>query len=77
MMKKSLLQRLGHFTVALGTALTFVYILLPMLTSSCSVLQRMSFFLDESGIDPSRYYYTDVEQVKESEEYLRTVLDNE
>lgn len=76
-MKKSLLQRLGHFTVVLCTALTFVYILLPMLTGSCSLLQRMSSFLDESGIDPSRYYYTDVEQVKESEEYLRTILDNE
>lgn len=75
-MKKSLLQRLGRFTLILGTALSFVYVLLPMLTGSCSLLQRMSSFLDESGIDPSRYYYTDVEQVKESEEYLRTVLDN-
>lgn len=75
-MKKTLLQRLGRFTLILGTALSFVYVLLPMLTGSCSLLQQMSSFLDESGIDPSRYYYTDVEQVKESEEYLRTVLDN-
>lgn len=75
MIEKNLPQRLGKFTLTLGAALTFVYILLPLLTGSCSILQRMSFFLDDNGIDPTRYYYTDVEQVKESELYLRTVLD--
>ena len=34
----------------------------------------MSVYLDKNGIDPSRYYYTDVEQVQEGEDYLRTVL---
>jgi hypothetical protein len=34
----------------------------------------MSQYLDENGIDPTRYYYTDVAQVKEAEEYLDSVL---
>ena len=35
----------------------------------------MSVYLDNNGIDPTRYYYTDVEQVKEGEEYLRFALE--
>jgi hypothetical protein len=31
-------------------------------------------YLDNNGIDPTRYYYTDVEQVQEGEDYLRSVL---
>ncbi|MBU1566166.1 MAG: hypothetical protein KJ630_11120 [Proteobacteria bacterium] len=71
---KSLPLRMFRFGLSLGLMLTFVYVLLPALTGSCSILQRMSLSLDETGIDPSRYYYTDVEQVKESEIYLQTVL---
>lgn len=56
--------------------LTFVYGVLPWLTDSVDVLHRMSVVLDEQEIDPSRYYYTDVAQVKESELYLDTVLNN-
>jgi hypothetical protein len=40
----------------------------------CPILHRMSQHLTENGIDPTRYYYTDVEQVKESENYLRQAL---
>lgn len=74
MIQKYLPARITKFIVSLGLSLTFVYVLLPMLTGSCAILNRMSLYLDESGIDPTRYYYTDVEQVKESEQYLRTVL---
>jgi hypothetical protein len=35
----------------------------------------MSVYLDNNGIDPTRYYYTDVAQVKEGEEYLRFALE--
>lgn len=73
----SLPRRMTRFTLSLGLMLTFVYVFLPALTGSCSILHRMSLYLDENGIDPSRYYYTDVEQVKESEIYLRTVLSDE
>ena len=76
MFHKNLPGRITKFVFSLGLSLTFVYVLLPILTGSCAILNRMSLYLDESGIDPSRYYYTDVEQVKESEQYLRTVLDN-
>ena len=75
--EKSLLHRLRNFVVLFGAALLFVYVFLPFLTDSFNVLTRMSAYLDKNGIDPSRYYYTDVEQVKEAEEYLDSVLNNE
>ena len=74
MNEKSLPVRLKNFVLATGTALAFVYLFLPLLTNSCGVLHRMSVYLDNNGIDPTRYYYTDVEQVKEGEEYLRFAL---
>jgi hypothetical protein len=76
MNEKNLPLRLRNFVVTLGAMLTFTYVLLPMLTSSCGILNRMSLYLNENGIDPTRYYYTDVEQVKESEQYLDVVLNN-
>ena len=76
MIEKSLFDRIIKFILALTLVLTFVYGLLPLLTGSFDVLHRMSQSLDENGIDPSRYYYTDVEQVIESEQYLRIVLDD-
>jgi len=74
MTEKSLPRRMGDFVAALGAALTIVYVLLPLLTNSVGVLHRMSVSLEENGIDPSRYYYTDVEQVRESERYLDEAL---
>lgn len=74
MSEKSLSVRLRNFVLVLGSTLAFVYLFLPLLTSSCEVLTRMSVYLDANGIDPTRYYYTDVEQVKEGEDYLRSVL---
>lgn len=72
---KSMAQRLCNFVVALGVAVLFVYVFLPYLTRSFGVLNRMSQYLDDNGIDPSRYYYTDVEQVQEAEQYLDSVLE--
>ena len=74
MNEKSLPERLRNFALATGAALAFVYVFLPLLTSSCGILHRMSVYLDHNGIDPTRYYYTDVEQVKEGENYLYEVL---
>ena len=74
---KSLFHRLRKFTVILGGVMLFVYVFLPFLTDAFPILSRMSAYLDENGIDPTRYYYTDVEQVKEAEQYLDTVLDTE
>ncbi|SHO49494.1 hypothetical protein [Desulfopila aestuarii] len=67
-------QKIGNFAASLGACLIFVYVFLPFLTESVTILNRMSQYLDNNGIDPTRYYYTDVEQVKESEEYLQTAL---
>ncbi|WP_205747686.1 hypothetical protein [Desulforhopalus sp. IMCC35007] len=73
-LNNSLPQRLRKFVIAFGALLLFVYGFLPFLTNSFTVLNRMSQYLDENGIDPTRYYYTDVAQVKEAEEYLDSVL---
>ncbi len=67
-------KKVGHFAASLGACLAFIYIFLPYLTDSVPMLNRMSQYLDSNGIDPTRYYYTDVAQVKESEDYLETVL---
>jgi hypothetical protein len=75
MNEKSLPERLKNFALATGATLAFVYVFLPLLTNSCGILHRMSVYLDNNGIDPTRYYYTDVEQVKEGEEYLRFALE--
>lgn len=74
---KSLPQRIGKFILTLGALLLFVYGFLPFLTNSFTVLGSMSQYLDDNGIDPTRYYYTDVEQVREAEEYLDAVLNDE
>ncbi|WP_136810762.1 hypothetical protein [Desulfosediminicola flagellatus] len=74
---KSLPQRLLIFFVTFGAALVFVYVFLPYLTRSFDILNSMSRYLDDNGIDPTRYYYTDVEQVQEAEEYLESVLEEE
>ncbi len=72
--KHSLPKRLRNFVAACAAALLFVFVFLPFLTRSFDILDRMSAYLDENGIDPSRYYYTDVEQVAEAEKYLESVL---
>lgn len=72
----SMSQKIGKFAVSLGICLIFVYVFLPYLTESVGILNRMSQYLETNGIDPTRYYYTDVAQVKESENYLDTVLDH-
>ena len=75
MFEKSLLVRLKNFVLALGTSLVIVYVFMPFLTCSCGSLTNMARHLDQTGIDPSRYYYTDVEQVDEGERYLRGALE--
>jgi len=75
MTEQSFPIRLRNFALATGVALAFVYLFLPMLTNSFGILHRMSVYLDNNGIDPTRYYYTDVEQVKEAENYLRFALE--
>lgn len=69
-----MLQKCTKFAASLIACLVFVYVFLPFLTESVGVLNRMSQYLDTNGIDPTRYYYTDVEQVKEAEHYLHSVL---
>lgn len=76
MPKKSLATRIRHFILALGTVLALVYVALPLLTNSYDILQRMSVHLENTGIDPSRYYYTDIEQVNESVRHIQQVFED-
>ena len=68
------LHRVSRFLLACGGIEVFFYVFLPWLTRSLPPLQQMAHHLEETGIDPSRYYYTDVEQVSEAEAYLRERL---
>lgn len=67
-------RRLGHFALSLSLALLFIYGFLPAMTGAVPVLARMAGYLDQNGIDPTRYYYTDVEQVQEGEHHIATAL---
>ncbi len=67
-------QRWFRLSASLAGALFFFCLVLPLLTRSVPILHRMAQHLEETGIDPSRYYYTDVVQVKESEVYLSAAL---
>lgn len=74
MTQKSLSLRLRNFTLTFGLLLLFIYGALPLLTRSFAPLQRMSESLEGNGIDPTRWYFTDVEQVKDAERHLNMVL---
>lgn len=67
-------QRLTRFLLLLGTVLAFVYGVLPAVTDQVPILARMHSYLNNNGIDPSRYYYTDVEQVAEGERYIAQAI---
>jgi hypothetical protein len=69
-----MLQKVGKLAASLSVCLFFVYVFLPYLTESVGILNQMSQYLENNGIDPTRYYYTDVVQVKEAENYLDIVL---
>jgi len=76
MNRQSFPIRLRNFVLTLGSLMVFIYVFLPLLTDSCPILHRMSVYLENNGIDPTRYYYTDVEQVKESERYIRAAINS-
>lgn len=63
MPKGSLVGRWCRLTLAVSCVLVFSNVILPALTRSCDRLSRMAAALEDSGIDPSRYYYTDVPAV--------------
>lgn len=67
-------MRVVRFLLLFAGTVAFVYGFLPWLTQNHSALRTMAQHLEETGIDPSRYYYTDVEQVREAEAYLRERL---
>ncbi len=77
-MKKetSMLQNICNLMVSFSFCLIFVYIFLPYVTASVDILNRMSQQLESKDIDPTRYISTDVAQVKEAEDYFKTVFED-
>lgn len=73
--QKPLAVRLRNFVLFLGTAIAIVYGVLPALTNAYEPLARMNAYLDKYDIDPSRYYFSDVPVVSESEQHIRNVMD--
>jgi len=67
-------QRLFKFIITLTLTLIFVYGVLPLITNQVPILAKMHSYLENNGIDPSRYYYTDVDQVEESELYIEQAI---
>lgn len=76
MTQQNWMHRIAGFVLVFGLTLAIIYGVLPWVTRSFDVLNRLSLSLEETGINPTSYYYTDVEQVIESEHYLETVLNH-
>ncbi|MFV0422304.1 hypothetical protein [Oleidesulfovibrio sp.] len=76
MTEKSFAQGLRQLIFCLAAALLFVYGFLPLLTDSVPILGRMSHYLNENGIDPTRYYFTDIEAVTDAENHMEEVMMN-
>lgn len=66
--------RLRRFFIGLLLLLGSVYVILPAITKSVSVLHTMSIYLQHNGIDPSRYFYTDIEAVTDAENHMEEVM---
>jgi hypothetical protein len=47
-----------------------------MLTNAVPILHRMTMYLEDNGIDPTRYYFTDLEAVTEAENHMEEVMMN-
>lgn len=76
MSEKTFAQGLRQLIICLTVALLFIYGALPLLTDSVPILHRMSVYLEDNGIDPTRYYYTDIEAVTDAENYMEEVMLN-
>lgn len=74
MQKQSLGKRLGKFFVGIVALLLFSNVFLPALTRSCDKLEHMAQVLEEDNIDPSRYYYTDIEAVGDANHELSNTM---
>ncbi len=74
MNKASFSIRVRRLLLGLVAMVVFSNVLLPALTRSCDKLEYMATVLDERDIDPSRYYYTDIEAVSEANQNISDTL---
>ncbi len=66
--------RVRNLLLGICAVLLLMYVLLPLLTRSIPVLSHMAAHVEESGINPGYYYYTDVEAVSEAEKHMQEVM---
>lgn len=59
------LRRYGSLTLSILLVLTFMFWIGPLMDQS-SVMQPITRFIDERGIDANMYFYTEVEEFSEA-----------
>ncbi len=70
----SLRVRVRRLIIGAIAMLFFAIVFLPALTRSCDKLEYMAQVLEEDNIDPSRYYYTDIEAVGDANHEISNTL---
>jgi hypothetical protein len=70
----SLAIRIRKLVIGIVALLLFSNVFLPALTRSCDKLEYMANALEEQNIDPSRYYYTDIEAVGDANHEVSNTL---
>jgi hypothetical protein len=63
--KKGSLRRYSELTLSILLVLTFMFCIGPLMDRS-SVMQPITQFIDERGIDANMYFYTEVEEFSEA-----------
>ncbi len=75
MSKKSALRRWSSFTLALALTWVACFVAAPALVECSPAMTQMARFIDSSGIDTTRYYYTDVECVTRANINTQNTID--
>lgn len=74
MSQQPLFLRFGKLLLGIAVIVLFSTVLLPTLTRSCDKLAQLSAMLEEKEIDPSRYYYSDVDKVGDASQELSNTM---
>jgi len=74
MSQQSLTVRFGKLLLGISAIVLFSTVLLPSLTRSCDKLAQLSAMLEEKEIDPSRYYYSDVDKVGDASQEMSNTM---
>jgi hypothetical protein len=68
------IRRWLHFAFCLLLLWTFIFVLGPMLQQKIPAIGILGNYIEESGIDAGAIYYTEVEEVGESDLAIRNTF---